>query len=422
MIRVSVTTLGCKTNQAESASIIGALDPAKYTLVDPGEEADLYLINTCTVTNRTDYKSRYYIRKALERKKQDPSVRIVVTGCYSQRSKDEVMSLGDIDLVIDNQAKLDIPSLLEGGEYDFMDIMQAKDFHYVPQQGMGERSRAFQKIQDGCDYYCSYCAVPYARGHIRSARLEDVVSQAKLFVANGYKEIVLGGVNLGLYRDNEHDLTEVIRAFDQIPGLEIVRLSSLEPQLFNARLLDAVQASPKLAPHFHIALQSGSDSVLKRMKRVYGTSVVRELVSRIHAQIPFAAIGFDVIAGFPGETEDEFRETVNFLSELDFCYLHVFSYSKRKGTPAATMPGQIDSQTKQTRANILIDLAEQKRQSYMRLLIEDQVPLRGIVEHSEGGVSTFLSDHFIRAYASTIHPQGELISIIPNTLYADGLI
>jgi len=332
-----------------------------------------------------------------------------------------VMSLGDVDLVIDNQTKLDIPKLLDGEEHSFMDIMLATDFRYVPQQGMGERSRAFQKIQDGCDYYCSYCAVPYARGHIRSAKLEDVLAQARLFVANGYKEIVLGGVNLGLYRDDKHDLADVITVFNDIDGLEIVRLSSLEPQLFDSRLIEAISKSSKVAPHFHIALQSGSDSVLKRMKRVYQTARVKDLIAELHAVIPYPAIGFDLIAGFPGESDSELSETLDFLSFLDFCYLHVFSYSQRKGTPAAIMPGQLDNHTKQHRANLLIDLAEKKKHSYMQTLIEARVLLRGIVESSDIGVSTFLSDHFIRAYSSEPHSQGELISIIPTKLFSDGL-
>jgi len=422
MKRVAIVTLGCKTNQAESAAILGGLESRSYLSVDFNEPADLYIINTCTVTNRTDYKSRYYIRKALEQKKLRTDVKIVVTGCYSQRSREEVMSLGDVDLVIDNQTKLDIPKLLDGAEHSFMDIMQATDFHYVPQQGMGERSRAFQKIQDGCDYYCTYCAVPYARGHIRSAKLSDVIAQAKLFTQNGYREIVLGGVNLGLYRDGDHDLRHVIRELNSISELEIIRLSSLEPQLFSAELLKVIAASEKVAPHFHIALQSGSNSVLKRMKRVYQTERIHDLLAQIHAVIPHAAIGFDVIAGFPGETEMEFNETVDFLESLNICYLHVFSYSKRKGTPAATMPGQLDNHTKQSRANILIDLAEKKKEHYMRQLIKDKVLLRGIVEHSESGFSTFLSDHYIRAYSSQIHPQGELISIIPTTHHQDGVI
>ena len=214
MIRIAVATLGCKTNQSETAAILGQFKD--HQIVDFDQEADIYLINTCTVTNRTDYKSRYLIRKALAHKGRFPRAKVVVTGCYSQRSRDEVLALGDVDLVVDNQNKLDLALLLDSGCYSFQDIMTARDFHYVPQTAMHERSRAFQKIQDGCDYYCSYCAVPYARGHKRSAALSDVLTQSRLFVQNGYREIVLGGVNLGLYRDQDKTLKDVITAIQNI--------------------------------------------------------------------------------------------------------------------------------------------------------------------------------------------------------------
>ncbi|MEF3695026.1 MAG: radical SAM protein [Candidatus Cloacimonadota bacterium] len=263
MIRIAVATLGCKTNQAESAAMVGAFDDA--LLVEFGEVADLYLINTCTVTNRSDYKSRNLIRRALQLKELNPSMKIIVTGCYSQRSREDVLGLGPVDFVVDNQHKLNLKELLEHQEPCFQDIMLAEDFNFRLQKGMLERSRAFQKIQDGCDYYCSYCAVPYGRGHSRSARWQDVILQAKTFVNSGYKEIVLGGVNLGLYSDGTLSLAGLLGKLETIEGLEIIRLSSLEPQLFTDELLEQIQSSHKVAPHFHLAIQSASDTVLARM-------------------------------------------------------------------------------------------------------------------------------------------------------------
>ncbi|HRY84322.1 MAG TPA: tRNA (N(6)-L-threonylcarbamoyladenosine(37)-C(2))-methylthiotransferase MtaB [Candidatus Cloacimonadota bacterium] len=420
MIRIAVATLGCKTNQSETAAILGQFKD--HQIVDFDQEADIYLINTCTVTNRTDYKSRYLIRKALAHKGRFPRAKVVVTGCYSQRSRDEVLALGDVDLVVDNQNKLDLALLLDSGCYSFQDIMTARDFHYVPQTAMHERSRAFQKIQDGCDYYCSYCAVPYARGHKRSAALSDVLTQSRLFVQNGYREIVLGGVNLGLYRDQDKTLKDVITAMQNINGLEIIRLSSLEPQLFDPQLLDLIANTSKVAPHFHIALQSGSDTILKRMKRVYDTALVANLIQAIKTRIPDAAIGFDVICGFPGETEDEFRATYEFLSSLPITYLHVFSYSKRKGTPAAAMADQIPGPLKHQRSSLLSQLSDSKKLDYTQFLISNQIKLKGVIEEHTDDLATLLSDHFIRAYKKTEALPGSIAELIPVSFCEDGVI
>lgn len=231
MIRVAIATLGCKTNAYESAAIAARFPQTEYILVPFDAAADIYIINTCTVTGRTDYKSRNLIRKALARKEKDPSIRIVATGCFAQRNPDEIRDLGDIDLIVDNQSKADIAAILNSGDYVFQDIMRSRDFAYRPVAKMVEHSRAFQKIQDGCDYRCAYCAVPYGRGSSRSAALSDVLEQARLFVQNGYREIVLGGVNLGLYQDGDHGLADVVEALQDIDNLELIRLSSIEPQL-----------------------------------------------------------------------------------------------------------------------------------------------------------------------------------------------
>lgn len=419
--RIAINTLGCKTNQAESASIISQFDPNKIELVDFDQDADIYIVNTCTVTNRTDYKSRYLIRKALAKKSSNPEAKVIVTGCYAQRSEDEVYSLGEVDLVVDNQHKLDIEALLDKQGYEFCDIMQAEAFNFKLQNGMIEHTRAFQKIQDGCDYYCSYCAVPYGRGHNRSARLSDVLLQAKTFVDSGYKEIVLGGVNLGLWRDGTLGLADLLKEMECIPGLELVRLSSLEPQLFTDKLINQIADSSIVAPHFHLALQSCSDTVLKRMNRVYKTELVSDLLQQITSRIPDAAIGADIICGFPGETEEEFAETYSFIQNSPLAYLHVFSYSKRKGTPAAAMPDQITGATMKRRSQALHRLNDKLKCSYMSCLVKNGARLRGVVETATETEASFLSDHYIRAYTTQSYATGELASIIAKNFYKDGL-
>jgi len=409
LIRIAIATLGCKVNQAESAALLAQF--ADSQVVDWAEEADIYIINTCTVTNRTDYKSRYLIRQALEKKKANPFARVVVTGCFAQRSRDEILALGAVDYVVDNQQKLEIASILAGSPYSFMDIMQAASFAYRPYTQMYERTRAFMKVQDGCDFYCSYCAVPYGRGHSRSASLNQVLRQARLLVESGYKEIVLGGVNLGLYRDGGNGLAEVARELAKLEGLQLLRLSSLEPQLISDQLISQLSAIPKLCPHFHIPLQSGSDSVLKRMGRRYDTRLVEQLCAKLATAFPFVALGLDVITGFPGETGEEHRQTIGFLQSLPLAYLHVFSYSKRKGTPAEKMPNQVLRELKNKRSGELHALSGQLSQVYRNTLAQNKVLLRGIVESSEAGFGEFVSDHYLRYRVAGAYQVGELVEI-----------
>jgi threonylcarbamoyladenosine tRNA methylthiotransferase MtaB len=392
--KLAISTLGCKTNFYESAAIAERF--GEIEIVDFSREADIYVINTCTVTNRTDYKSRNLIRKALAQKAMRPDVSVVVTGCFAQRSYQEILALGDVDFVVDNQSKLDIALILAGKENKFSDIMTADSFAFRPVSSMFGHTRAFQKIQDGCDFFCTYCAVPYARGHSRSARFEDVLTQAKLFGDNGFKEIVLGGVNLGLYRDADKDLGDVVEAMAKLSNLELIRISSIEPQLLSSALLDKMAKIDKLCPHFHIPLQSGSDSILQKMGRHYDTALVDNLMRNILRLLPEAAIGFDVICGFPGETDALFKQTYDFLEQAPIAYLHVFSYSKRKGTPAAEMPNQVLNSIKNQRTRKLIELSNIKKAAYANLLREHNTLLRGVNESKQAGSAEILSDHFLR--------------------------
>ncbi|HPA24516.1 MAG TPA: MiaB/RimO family radical SAM methylthiotransferase, partial [Candidatus Cloacimonas sp.] len=364
-----------------------------------------------TVTNRTDYKSRYLIRQALSQKAQNPFAKIVVTGCFAQRYPEEIAKMGNIDLLIDNQQKLNIADILAGGNYEFMDIMQAKEFAYKPTTKMYNRTRAFQIIQNGCDFNCAYCAVPYGRGRSRSATLEQVLQQAHLFVESGYKEIVLSGINLGLYKDGNNDLTDVLFRLNEIKGLELIRLSSIEPQLFNDKLINTLPLISKLCPHYHIPLQCGADTGLKRMRRRHSTTTTNKLTIKIWERIPYPAIGMDIITGFPGETEEEHQQTCSYLRSLPLAYLHIFSFSKRKGTPAFELPNQIPKTIKNHRANELTQISRELTVAYTNSLVENNIPLRGIVEKSANGYCEFLSDHYVRVRFSGNYKPGDFVQI-----------
>jgi len=408
-MRIAIATLGCKANQAESAVILDQF--GDFQLVPWQEEADIYIINTCTVTNRTDYKSRYLIRQALAQKAKNPFAKIVVTGCFAQRYPEEIAKMGNIDLLIDNQQKLNIADILAGSNYEFMDIMQAKEFAYKPTTKMYNRTRAFQIIQDGCDFNCAYCAVPYGRGRSRSATLEQVLQQAHLFVESGYKEIVLSGINLGLYKDGNNDLTDVLFRLNEIKGLELIRLSSIEPQLFNDKLINTLPLISKLCPHYHIPLQCGADTGLKRMRRRHSTTTTNKLTIKIWERIPYPAIGMDIITGFPGETEEEHQQTCSYLRSLPLAYLHIFSFSKRKGTPAFELPNQIPKTIKNHRANELTQISRELTVAYTNSLVENNIPLRGIVEKSANGYCEFLSDHYVRVRFSGNYKPGDFVQI-----------
>ncbi|MEN6444537.1 MAG: tRNA (N(6)-L-threonylcarbamoyladenosine(37)-C(2))-methylthiotransferase MtaB [Candidatus Cloacimonas sp.] len=406
MIRIAISTLGCKANQAESSIILDQF--TDYTLVNWQEEADIYIINTCTVTNRTDYKSRYLIRQALAQKAKNPFAKIVVTGCFAQRYPEEIAQMGNIDWIVDNQQKLNIADILAGSNYEFMDIMQAKEYVFKPTHKMYDRTRAFQIIQDGCDFNCAYCAVPYGRGRSRSATLEQVLQQAQLFVDNGYKEIVLSGINIGLYKDGTNNLATVLKSLNALKGLELIRLSSLEPQLFNRELLNLIPTLDKLCLHYHLPLQCGAATVLKRMQRHYTPTTAYRLVTDILERIPSAAIGMDVITGFPGETEAEHKQTCDFLRSLPLAYLHIFSFSKRKGTPAYDLPNQIPKMEKNKRSNELIQISHELTSNYTKFLCDNDILLRGIVEKSENGYCEFLSDHYVRVRFLGNYKVGDL--------------
>jgi len=425
MKKAAVATLGCKVNQVESGAIIEQLSELGYAIVDFDQPADLYIINTCTVTSRTDFKSRSLIRQAIRHKEHNPDVKIIVTGCYAQKEPQEISALEGIDLVVDNQAKIDVSQWLDNASYRFQDIMIADEMPWKPIKSIHEHTRAFLKIQDGCDYFCSYCAVPYGRGPSRSLDFGMVIKQAELLVQNGYKEIVLSGVNLGLYRDIKanKDLSDVLKALDEMNGLNLLRISSIEPDLWTDELIRSIQSSGKVCPHFHIPLQSGSDSVLHRMGRRYQSDLVSKLIEKLRAAKADCAIGLDVISGFPGETDAEYEQTIDFLNRLKPSYLHVFSYSKRKGTQAAEMSDQVHGETVKRRVGRLTTLSNAFKNDYKLALIDNQTKLKGIVEKASKGWASALSDHYIRIYARSIDlKENDIVECKAESLYKDGIL
>jgi len=406
MKKIASITFGCKINQYETACIVDDFTQVGYRVVEFDKPADIYIINTCTVTNRTDHKSRNAIRKALDQKQVNPQIKVIVTGCYSQRKKDEILDLGNVDLVVDNNNKSKIFEKLNSKEILFHDINDQHNFDEISTTRMLDKTRAFIKVQDGCDYYCAYCAIPYARGHSRSRKKEKILKQIEKLVTNGYKEIVLGGINLGLYGlETDYSLTKLLHEIEKISGVKLIRLSSIEPQLFTAELIEYFKVSKKICHHFHIPLQVGCDELLSKMGRRYSTEQFQDVISKLKKIFPDVAIGIDVITGLPGETEELFHKTHLFLSNLDFTYLHVFSYSKRPGTRAEKMNGHVNGKIIKERSNKLIAISDAKLEGYTDFIVNNNIELRGIIENKINGLWTALSDHYVRIY---LNKDGEL--------------
>jgi threonylcarbamoyladenosine tRNA methylthiotransferase MtaB len=365
---VAFATLGCKTNQFESAAMEERLQAAGHRIVPFETGADLVIVNTCTVTAATDAQSRNLIRRA---RRLNDGCRVVVTGCYAQVDPQALLAIPGVSLVLGNEEKRDLLDLLEQGEaaptIQVADIRRVEEAAALPLSTFAERSRAFVQIQNGCDAFCSYCIIPYARGRSRSVRPDEVVAQVRELVAAGYPEIVLTGIHIGGYgADLAPPLTlvELVRRLTAETGVQRLRLGSIEPTEISDALIETVAAAPELCPHFHIPLQAGDDQVLARMNRHYTTDFFEGLVRRIRARLPEAAIGLDVITGFPGESEEEFANTWRLIEALPVTHLHVFPFSRRPGTPAATMPGQLPGDVVKARAALLRGLGEAKLRAF----------------------------------------------------------
>jgi len=365
MKRVAITTLGCKTNQFESAAMGEQFTKAGYTIVPFTEQADIYVINSCTVTARTDAETRRLARRA---RRLNPDARIVATGCYAQVAPEELEQLPEVDSVLGNREKQDIIALVETGESRVSDINAERVVEPLALSSFAEHTRAFLQAQNGCDSFCAYCIVPYARGRSRSVPMNDVVQGIRNLAANGYREVVLTGIHLGAYGLDlpiPTSLTDLLWRIDTERVVERLRIGSVEPNEVGGELLALMARSEIICPHLHLPLQSGSDTVLERMGRRYTANFFRELTARITAVLPNTFIGADVIAGFPGETEAEFSETVCLVEELPFSDLHVFPYSRRPGTKAAHLPDQVADSVIKERAERLRNIAAAKKRAFL---------------------------------------------------------
>ncbi|MCP3177980.1 tRNA (N(6)-L-threonylcarbamoyladenosine(37)-C(2))-methylthiotransferase MtaB [Desulfuromonas sp. KJ2020] len=371
--RVSLTTLGCKTNQFESAAMEEHLRRAGYEVVPFDVGADLVIVNTCTVTSATDAQSRNLVRRA---RRLNPRCRVVVTGCYAQVDPEALRAIPGVSLVLGNDEKKDflqwIEKSVDGQVVQVSPIREITEASVLSTTVFAERSRAFVQIQNGCDAFCSYCIIPYARGRSRSVQPEEVVAQVAGLVEAGYPEIVLTGIHIGGYGTDltpSLTLTDLVRRLESGTSVRRLRLGSLEPTEITDELIELVAGSSVICPHFHIPLQAGDDQVLRRMNRHYQTAFFRDLVQRIHRRLPQAAIGLDVIAGFPGETEDEFANTLALVESLPVSHLHVFPYSRRPGTPAASMAAQVPSALARERAARLRAVGEEKTRIFARRFV-----------------------------------------------------
>ncbi len=369
MKKVAFYTLGCKVNQYETEAIAELFVKEGYQVVDFEENADVYIINTCTVTNLSDRKSRQMIRRAKSINKDSV---VAVMGCYAQTAHDEILSIPGVNLVVgtkDRNRIIDYIKDVEAGQ-DKIDkvssIMGVRDFEELKIESFKERTRAFLKIQDGCSQYCAYCIIPYARGPIRSRPPEDVVSEVKRLSDSGFKEVVLTGIHVASYGKDIKGWTllDIIKKVHEVEGIERIRLGSLEPTIITKEFVEAAVNLEKLCPHYHISLQSGCDSTLKRMNRKYTTAEYRETVNLLRSHIKDVAITTDVMVGFPGETDEEFEQTYKFLDEISFAQMHIFKYSPRKGTPAADFESQVSGEKKEERSNRLISLSKKKTNEF----------------------------------------------------------
>lgn len=399
MSRVAIHTLGCKLNFSESSTIVRQLEDNGFSRVDFSDEADIYIINTCSVTDNADKKCRTTVKSVL---KQNPEAYVVVIGCYAQLKPKEISEIPGVDMVLGAAEKFNMIEHLhtlkkeEEAIVFNKNIKETQDF--VPAFSYGDRTRSFLKVQDGCDYFCSFCTIPLARGKSRNATVAETVAKAKEVAATDIKEVVITGVNIGDFgADQEYAETfyDLIVELDKVEGIERYRISSIEPNLLSNEIIDFVAASDKFVPHFHIPLQSGDDEILTKMRRKYLSDLYVDRISRIKEKMPNSCIGVDVIVGFPGETEEHFLTTYNFLNALDISYLHVFPYSERNNTTAKKMQGKVTKVEKTERAQRLRILSAKKK----RYFYETQVGREMEVlweEEKQGESMQGFSENYIR--------------------------
>lgn len=399
--QVAFYTLGCKLNFSETATIARDFSQEHFERVDFEGFADIYVINTCSVTDNADKKFKGLVKKALQ---QNPKAFIAAIGCYAQLQPAELAAIDGVDLVLGATEKFKLTAYLNDLSKKEQSVIHAceideADF-YEGGFSLGDRTRSFLKVQDGCDYKCTYCTIPQARGISRSDRLENIVANAQNIAEQGIREIVLTGVNIGDYgkgefgnKKHEHTFLELVRALDQVVGIERIRISSIEPNLLKDETIDFVARSQRFVPHFHIPLQSGSDPILKKMKRRYLSGLYKERVVKIKQEMPDACIGVDVIVGFPGETEDYFLDTFQFLEQLPVSYLHVFTYSERPNTEAVAMENPVPQNIRSKRSKVLRALSAKKRHQFYESQLGKEASVLFENENKKGYIQGFSTNY-----------------------------
>lgn len=396
---VAFYTLGCKLNFSETSTIARSFTAAGYSQVSFDNAADVYVINTCSVTENADKKFKAIVKQAL---KQNPDGFLVAIGCYAQLKPEELAALDGVDLVLGANEKFNVVDFVESKPADTSVHACAIDKveQYVGSYAIGERTRAFLKVQDGCDYKCTYCTIPLARGFSRSDTLSNVLKQAHEIVSQDIKEIVLTGVNIGDFgkgefgaKNHAHTFYDLVHALDAVEGLARIRISSIEPNLLRQETIDFVAQSKRFVPHFHVPLQSGSNTILAAMRRRYQRELYVKRVAQIKNRMPHACIGVDVIVGFPGETDAHFMETYHFLNELDISYLHVFSYSERANTLAAEMPNPVSKNVRAKRSKMLRGLSQKKRRAFYEQQLGTTQDVLFESENKNGFIHGFTSNY-----------------------------
>lgn len=433
MLKFAFHNLGCKVNSYETDAMIQMLVAAGFTQVDFKDTADIYIVNTCSVTNIADRKSRQMLHKA---KSMNPDAIVVATGCYVQAQGNSGSEYDDaVDIVIGNNRKKDIVEVLKQYMdehkkiYNLVEIGKEKEYEDLFVTDVSEHTRAFIKIQDGCNQFCSYCIIPYTRGRVRSRELESILTEIGVLVMKGFKEFVLTGIHLSSYGVEWEGITliDVIEAVSKISGVKRIRLGSLEPRIVTREFVDRLAAIPQFCPHFHLSLQSGCDATLKRMNRRYDTAEYYEKCQLIREVFPAAALTTDVIVGFPGETDEEFAVTRDFLDKVSFFEMHVFKYSRRKGTVADRMPNQVNDEIKNVRSDVLLALDEEKSNAFRNaalgtsgeVLIEEIVDFNGI-EYAQGHTKTYIKTIIPMADFTDAACVNKVAKVTIKELTADG--
>lgn len=424
MPRVALTALGCKVSQVDTEAMEGLFKKRGYEIVPFGEIADVYVINTCSVTSLGDRKSRQMIRRA---RRQNENAIIAVTGCYAQVAPEKIKGMEGVRVILGTKDRArivdDVEQAMESGLINRVSsVMEADAFEEIPLYEMPSRTRAFLKIEDGCQNFCSYCIIPYARGPVKSRRLSNIRQEAEKLAAAGFQEIVLTGIHLGAYGKDlpgKITLVDACREVLKVPDFRRLRLGSLESVELSRELFDLIREENRFCAHLHLPLQAGSDAVLKAMNRHYDTAEFARLIRKVEEALPGVAISTDVIVGFPGETEKLFQESLDFAAQMNFSRMHVFPYSRRKGTPAAEMDGQVPEPVKKSRVHRMGELAERKAREFHQKFLGKTMEV--LFETTREEISDGLTENYIRVYTEDTVDPGRIYGVRLERLYKDGL-